>query len=157
MNGLSDSEKQFLDGCKNVSVNQLVYEAGKFGDHLNKNRTPRNALIKLALEEVPELLCDMSDPMELADILILAFDIAYIKGWDMQKAFDEKMKINWGRKWSQNSETGIYNHIPCAVPKKCEVQNADDPVNKNTGSATVNGLVRRPRDGQFLDSTEIDD
>ena len=97
-----------------TELNQLVFEAGKFGDYLDKDRSARNALIKLALEEVPELLCGMSDPMELADIFILAMDIAYIKGWDMQKAVDDKLKICWDREWEKDPETGIWSHTESA-------------------------------------------
>lgn len=94
-----------------VTIADLVAAAGAFGDKLDKNRSCKNALVKLALEEVPELLADMSDPLELADIVILAMDIAYLKKWDLEKAIKEKLEIINQRTYKQDSETGIWSHV----------------------------------------------
>lgn len=53
------------------------------------------------LEELAELIGSdkMSDPMELADVFILALDLAYLQGTDISRVVIEKMAVNAGRKW----------------------------------------------------------
>lgn len=45
---------------------------------------------------------------ELADILILLVDIAYMHGIDLQEEFNEKMNVNRKRTW--NIEKGALKH-----------------------------------------------
>ncbi len=53
--------------------------------------------------------------LELADILILAIDIAYAKGIDLGDAVLLKHLINTQRKWSPPDERGVQHHIEPGV------------------------------------------
>ena len=75
------------------------------------HRTITNAISKLVLEEIPEYLLAQDDPMELADVAILLYDIAYLAGIDLKKAIIDKMEINKKRKWQINPTTGLMKHI----------------------------------------------
>lgn len=80
----------------------------------NKNfprRTSHQALCKLVLEEIPEFLQEQDSAEEYADLLILIFDIASLRGIDIAEALEAKMKINIQRKWSIDPNTGIAKHI----------------------------------------------
>lgn len=83
----------------------------KWADSVFPNRTITNAIQKLVLEEIPEYLTSQHDPMELADIAILVYDIAHLAGVDLEKAIKEKMKINIEREWEVDPITGLMGHI----------------------------------------------
>jgi hypothetical protein len=76
------------------------------------HRTAEKALMKLMLEELPELLLseNRSDPMEWADVLILALDGAQLSGVDPVKAIHQKMAINENRAWTTN-DLGVSQHV----------------------------------------------
>jgi len=58
-----------------------------WADEVYPDRTPQNALHKLILEEIPELLNGgLDDPSEWADLLILVVDAAHLRGIDVVKA-----------------------------------------------------------------------
>ena len=75
-------------------------------------RDPVNTSIKLS-EEASELTQAIYSGTgnvgeELADILILLVDIAYLHGIDLQEEFNEKMGVNRQRVW--NLEKGALKH-----------------------------------------------
>lgn len=70
-------------------------------------------------EEIDELLYDIEfDPkekrLEFADCIILLMGAAESDGMsyeDICDAIDEKMAINYTRKWGEPKENGVVNHI----------------------------------------------
>lgn len=81
-----------------------------WADSVYPNRTVENAIQKMILEEIPEYLMNRGDPMELADIGILLYDIAHLDGVDLDSAIREKMEINKGRQWNIDPKTGLMKH-----------------------------------------------
>lgn len=75
------------------------------------DRTITNALQKLVMEEIPELLLKQDDPMEIADLGILVHDIANLAGYDLDEIMREKMAVNIARKWKIDKVTGLMNHV----------------------------------------------
>jgi len=82
------------------------------------HRTITNALSKMVMEEIPEYLMAQGDAMELADIGILLYDIAYLAGINLDKAIREKMEINKKRSWTINEETGLMKHVEYEYPEE---------------------------------------
>lgn len=79
------------------------------------NRTSYGAMTKLVLEEIPELVMSRRkggkiDEGEIADIIILALDIATLEGYSAAVIVNEKMKKNKQRDWIIDSETGLMSH-----------------------------------------------
>lgn len=79
------------------------------------------ALSKIAhlTEELQELVTDLQNnnvgkTMEFADCFILLFGAAASDGMsydDICNCIDEKMSINYLRKWGKPKENGVVNHI----------------------------------------------
>ncbi len=94
------------------SVRDVQERIKKWADSIYPDRTAHSALVKLVLEEIPELLGGGLDrPEEYADTLILLFDIAQMKGIDVLQAVNDKMDINEKRTWEINKETGLMRHV----------------------------------------------
>lgn len=88
----------------------------EWADAVYPDRTPEHALIKMMLHEIPELLQGgVNDPLEFADVAILLFDIAHLKGIDIGKAIADKMKINKKRIWGVDPATGVMSHVKLPV------------------------------------------
>lgn len=88
----------------------------EWADAVYPNRTPEHALTKMMLHEIPELLQGgVNDPLEFADVAILLFDIAHLKGIDIGKAIADKMKINKQRIWGIDRHTGLMSHLKLPV------------------------------------------
>lgn len=83
----------------------------QWADGIFPNRTINDAIKKLMLEEIPEYLMAQDDPMELADLGILIYDIANLAGVDLDKAIREKMEINKNRIWATDEKTGLLHHV----------------------------------------------
>lgn len=81
-----------------------------WADEVFPERTITNAIQKMVLEEIPEYLMCQNDPMELADIGILLYDIAHLAGIDLDAAIREKMEINIARTWHIDEATGLMKH-----------------------------------------------
>lgn len=95
------------EGQKELPIEQVIAE---WADEVFPHRTVTNALSKLVLEEIPEYLMNQDDPMELADVGILVYDIAQLKGINLEQAIRDKMAINRKRTWRINPETGLMKH-----------------------------------------------
>lgn len=85
-----------------------------WADTVLPGRTVIDALIKLNMEEIPELLSSINregaiDPEELGDVAILLFDIAHLAGIDLQDAILKKLEINRNRQWEIRN--GILHHV----------------------------------------------
>lgn len=88
----------------------------EWADAVYPNRTPEHALTKMMLHEIPELLQGgVDDPLEFADVAILLFDIAHLKGIDIGKAISDKMEINKKRIWGVDPATGVMSHVKLPV------------------------------------------
>lgn len=88
----------------------------EWADQVYPNRTPEHALTKMMLHEIPELLQGgVNDPLEFADVAILLFDIAHLKGIDIGKAIADKMEINKKRIWGVDPATGVMSHVKLPV------------------------------------------
>lgn len=88
----------------------------EWADAVYPNRTPEHALTKMMLHEIPELLQGgVNDPLEFADVAILLFDIAHLKGIDIGKAIADKMEINKKRIWGIDRHTGLMSHVKLPV------------------------------------------
>ncbi len=92
---------------KKQSAKDMVVE---WADSVFPNRTITDAIQKMMLEEIPEYLMAQDDPMELADIGILLYDIAHLAGVDLDEAILKKMGINKARSWAIDKTTGMLNH-----------------------------------------------
>ena len=94
------------------SISDLQTEIAEWANKTFPDRTPKNALIKMMVDEIPELIGGgLNDPLELADVAILLLDVAYLQGVDIGSAIREKMEINRGRKWKIDADTGIAQHV----------------------------------------------
>lgn len=92
-------------------VRRLQDRIKAWADSVFPERTAHNALCKLVMEEIPELLNGgLDDPMEYADVLILILDVASLRGIDAIGAAHEKMAVNEGRSWVKDPATGLMHH-----------------------------------------------
>lgn len=93
-------------------VEHLQDRIAGWADRVFPHRTPENALQKLVMEEIPELLNGgLDDPHEYADVLILVLDVAKLRGIDAIQAAHEKMTINEARSWEMDESTGLMHHV----------------------------------------------
>lgn len=92
-------------------VSDLAEVVKKWADEVYPDRTPEAALIKLIMEEVPELLNGgLDSPGEWGDLMILLIDAAHLRGIDIVQAAFDKMEVNKKRTWKINPVTGIMKH-----------------------------------------------
>lgn len=105
----------------------------EWADSVYPDRTPEHALTKMMMHEIPELLHGgVNDPLEFADVAILLFDIAHLKGIDIGKAIADKMEINKKRIWGIDRNTGVMSHVklpvePTPVPTETTEKVAPPP------------------------------
>lgn len=92
-------------------LTSLQDEIAAWADEHYPDRTYHNAMTKLVMEEIPEILRRPSDPMEWADAFILLLDAAKLQGVDIAKAVREKMEINRRRTWAVDPNTGVMHHV----------------------------------------------
>ena len=98
-------------GKEKVSeITDLQAEIAAWADTLFPDRTVHDVTRKLVCEELPEFLLDPV-PGELADVLILVFDLANLLGIDVHQAILDKVKINANRRWRQDPDSGLMKHV----------------------------------------------
>jgi NTP pyrophosphatase (non-canonical NTP hydrolase) len=94
-------------------MNELVTAKGWYAPESVRPQTPRNLAISLSLEanEVLEHFQwgdNIEDKIELgselADVALYLLQLASVAGIDLEKAILEKIQINYGRQWDQNSQ-----------------------------------------------------
>ena len=113
----------------------------EWADAVYPDRTPEHALTKMMLHEIPELLQGgVDDPLEFADVAILLFDIAHLKGIDIGKAIADKMAINKKRTWGVDRVTGLMSHVKLPV--------------EGTNSG-VQGMANRERTPEWTIRTDV--
>lgn len=66
---------------------------------------------KHLLKEVKELEQDMTDGIEMADIVMLIVGMAEVQGIDLSAKLAEKFEINKNRKWGTPDKDGVVHHI----------------------------------------------
>jgi len=93
------------------AISELQAEIAAWADQLNPDRRPIGIIAKM-LEELGELIASerIADPLELADVLILALDLAHLQGIDVESAIMQKMAINRARKW-RIADNGSMTHV----------------------------------------------
>lgn len=89
----------------------LQDEISEWADTVYPSRTATQAMIKLVMEEIPEILQNPTDPLEFADAIILLIDAAKLSGIDIVEAAREKMAINRRRSWKVDPDTGVMRHV----------------------------------------------
>ena len=128
---VSDVQPKTNEGETKDPIQQLQQVISEWADEVYPNRTVENALTKMMLHEIPELLHGRAmDPMEFADVAILLFDVAHLQGIDIAQAMRFKMKVNRNRKWEIDPATGLMSHVKLPVEEM------------NSG---IQGLVKRER------------
>lgn len=113
---VSDVQPKADEAKAEDPIQQLQQMISEWADEVYPDRTVENALTKMMLHEIPELLHGKAmDPTEFADVAILLFDIAHLKGIDIGKAIADKMEINKKRIWGVDPATGVMSHVKLPV------------------------------------------
>lgn len=113
----------FGDDDDTVSCAAIQGEVVEWADGtIGKDRTYNNAIQKLVMEELPELLLDPESPTEWADVAIIVLDLAHLAKIDIVKAIRTKLDINRKRVWGKNEKTGLVHHItPKVSPRAAQM------------------------------------
>lgn len=93
-----------------ISINDLAKDINGWANSVFPDRTMSDIIIK-SFEEFGEVIRNPDDPLEMADLFILLLDLAVIRGFDIEKAIIDKMRVNTNRKWKVDSHTRIMRHI----------------------------------------------
>lgn len=109
---MSDLQPKANEGTQKDTITESQRMIAKWADVVYPDRTAEHALTKMMLHEIPELLqSGVDDPLEFADVAILLFDIAHLKGIDIGEAIEQKMMINRDRMWAVDPKTGVMSHV----------------------------------------------
>ena len=94
-------------------MHQFVREKGWYDPGTPRPQTPKNLALSLSIEaaEVLELfqwIEDLPDQdllaNELADVMLYLLQLASVSGIDLEQAVIEKLRINKGRIWNQQTK-----------------------------------------------------
>lgn len=114
-----------------TTLTELQGEIVEWADHdIGPCRTYRDAITKLVMEELPELLLDPESALEWADVMILVMDLAHLAKIDMADAVREKLNINRNREWNRDERTGLFHHVSPAGQEL--IENKAEEVLRNT-------------------------
>lgn len=92
------------------SIEGIQRDIVEWANEVFPNRKSHDALAKLIMEEIPEMInSGGTDPLEAADVFILMLDYVWLKDIDIIKAIKDKMAINRKRSWKQ-AENGMMRH-----------------------------------------------
>ena len=93
------------------AISELQAEIAAWADEVVPNRSPLSIVCKM-LEELSELIASekMSDPSEVADVVILALDLCHLQGINLEAAVRDKMHLNRQRTWNV-SDNGRAQHV----------------------------------------------
>jgi hypothetical protein len=116
VDGLAQEMATHLESANNVGyspLDRLQNRINKWADSVFPERTAEDALKKLIMEEIPELLTSdrADDPLEWADVFILVLDCMKLKNIDPILVSNIKMGVNEKRTWERNPLTGLMNHV----------------------------------------------
>lgn len=90
-----------------MEIRQLQRYIHEWANDTFPRREFKTTLAKLMVEEIPEFFKNPDDPGEFADLVILIFDLASMKGIDVENAVRDKMITNESRSWVED-ETGLF-------------------------------------------------
>lgn len=93
-----------------ADIRQLQDRITQWADSNFPDRTTKDILLKL-YEEIGEYARNPQSALEMGDIMILLFDVAYKNGIDVHRAIEQKMDINEKRRWRVDEHTGIMRHV----------------------------------------------
>lgn len=92
------------------TLRELQARIGEWADTaFGQSRTPAAALLKL-FEECGEYIKDPTNGEELADIVIMAIDLANLAGIDLQNEVVRKHTKNQSRRWAMDP-LGTMSHV----------------------------------------------
>lgn len=113
---VSDVQPKADEAKAEDPITELQRVISDWADKVYPDRTVDNALSKMMLHEIPELLHGKAmDPTEFADVAILLFDIAHLQGIDIVQAMRFKMEVNKKRTWEIDPATGLMSHVKSPV------------------------------------------
>lgn len=88
----------------------LVEQSGRWADRVFPNRKPWDTLVRLSMRELPELWANPGDGSEIADAIILAADVGYQQGLDVDQFLRDKIALNETRRWEFRAD-GLMYHV----------------------------------------------
>lgn len=98
----------FKDVRINGSVNDLADSVERQADDLFPDRTDATMFLKL-FGEIGELVTDRTEE-EYADVMIMLLDFGARKGFNIEGAVLNKMRVNDKRKWNYGPD-GVAQHV----------------------------------------------
>lgn len=93
----------------NMEIKDLQDEVSAWADAAFPDRPMQSALLKL-YEEIGEMVRDIKNPSEHADVYILMLDISKMAGVDVEAAILKKLEVNRSRTW-QRTNNGTMQHM----------------------------------------------
>lgn len=113
---MSEYYKRLVDHTNWCDLDEAAHTVHTWANDAFPGRVPEASLMKLVMEEIPELLQHRKEKglekigEELADCFILLLDLAEIWKVDVPNALRLKMTTNAARTWELDRATGFYNH-----------------------------------------------
>lgn len=104
-------------GVNWTDLEQVQDEITRWANATFPERTAFNALSKVTMKEIPELLVHLEEQgtdnigTELADVFILLIDLAAMWEVNLPTAIRDKMFVNYERTWKRDKESGLWQHI----------------------------------------------
>lgn len=95
---------------RSKNIAELQAEVTAWANDVLPDRTVPGMLLKM-MEELGEVTRNPSDPLQLADILILLLDVADFYDVDLTTAVENRMHINRIKRWSTNRHTGVKERV----------------------------------------------
>ena len=86
----------------NSELKSIMAEIWEWQQKTFPETTPQGSANHLLLE-AKELAVDPYDPLEIADVLMLAMECANLQGYDIAHILQDKHKINLNREWEKAS------------------------------------------------------
>ena len=96
-----------------MNLNEFVDDIGQWGDRTfdHSSRLCLRPIVKHMLEEVNELLAKPDNGEEMADVMILLCNAAYVAEVDLEYEVHKKMGTNCLRKWGLQDVDGVIHHL----------------------------------------------
>lgn len=91
-----------------MEIKELQHSVSSWADETFPGRPMQSALLKL-YEEIGEMVRDIGNPSEHADVYILMLDISHMAGVDVEQAILAKLEVNRQRAWRKTGN-GTMQH-----------------------------------------------
>ncbi len=128
-----DEGPDFLcDQCcqgTNMGINELAKQITTWADDTFGMDNRVGLVVPHLLEEVKELAKTPADPLEMADVIMLVFQLAHFADVNIEDALRLKLKINKTRQWTKDNITGAWRHeksSECCCTFRMPYGNPDD-------------------------------